>query len=164
MVSLEAVCKLIARHEGFRGVAYKDTKGNLTIGYGTNLDGLGAAEQCRLAGVDYESARAGDAITPMQAGYLLKSAATHAMGCARVRVNGFDEMPDNVQLAIVDMIYNLGFSGFSAFRKFIAAVEERRWSDAVQEMRCSAWYHQVGQRAIDDMDLVGSACEVSAND
>jgi len=162
MVSLESVCKLIARHEGFRGVAYKDTKGNLTIGYGTNLDGLGAAEQCRLAGVDYESARAGDAITPMQAGYLLKSAATHAMGCARVRVNGFDDMPDNVQLAIVDMIYNMGFSGFSQFRRTIASLEAKDWTAAASEMKQSAWFHQVGQRALDDIALVESANGVSA--
>jgi lysozyme len=161
MVSLDQVTAILAKHEGFRATAYKDTRGFLTIGYGTNLDAVGAQNQCAMAGFNYLAVRDGAPITQSQALSLLQKAARHAMDCASIRVNGYADMPANVQLAVVDMVYNLGFAGFCEFRNMIAALEANKWSDAVQEMRCSAWFHQVGQRALDDISLVESANEVS---
>lgn len=162
MVSLDQVTALLAKHEGYRATAYKDTRGFLTIGYGTNLDAVGASSQCVLAGVNYGAARAGQPITQPQALLLLQKAARHAMDCANIRVSGFADMPANVQLAVIDMIYNLGFARFSEFHNTIRALEAYDWPGVVAGMKSSAWFHQVGTRATDDIALVESAITVTA--
>jgi lysozyme len=162
MVSLDRVIATLAKHEGFRPTAYTDTRGFLTIGYGTNLDAVGASMQCQAAGVSFLGCRDGQPITSAAAQVLLQKAARHAMDCATIRVDGFGDMPENVQLAIVDMIYNLGFAGFSEFRNMIKCLEAQDWAGAVRNMRTSSWFHQVGQRALDDIALVESANTVTA--
>lgn len=162
MVSLEQVTALLVRHEGYRDRAYKDSRGYLTIGYGTNLDAVGAAQQCKAAGVSYAAAIEGDPITREQGQTLLQRAARYAMDCAQVKINGFKNMPTNVQLAVIDQIYNMGLEKFGEFHKEIEALEARNWPGAVAAMTNSAWYHQVGQRARDDIALVESAIGVTA--
>lgn len=161
MVSLDKVTALLAKHEVFRPTAYKDTRGFLKIGYGTNLDAIGAPAQCQAAGVDYQRLRDGDPLSSRQALVLMQRAARHAMDCATIRVHDFDEMPENVQLAVTDMLYDLGFADFSEFRPFIHAIEAQDWPTAIAKMKNSGWFHQVGQRALDDIALVESANPVT---
>ena len=70
-------------------------------------------------------------------------------------LQGFDTLPLQAQMVIIDMVFNLGVGGFSTFRKMIAAVERRDWT-AAKEMRDSIWYHQVGRRADQDIALIAS--------
>jgi lysozyme len=162
MITLRLAAALIMRHEGFRPQAYRDTRGFLTIGYGTNLDAIGAPRQCKAAGLNYDSLRNGGEITEDEASVLMGNAVQYAIDCAGVAVRGFNAMPDNVQLAIVDMVYNMGLSKFGEFHKLIAALESGNWADAAQEMKDSAWFYQVGNRAKDDITLVETAIGVTA--
>ncbi len=162
MITLRLAAALIARHEGLRTQAYRDTRGFLTIGYGTNLDSAGAPRQCKAAGVNYDALRNGSEITEGEARTLLGSAVQYAIDCSGVAVHGFNLMPDNVQLAIVDMVYNMGLHKFGEFHKLISALESGNWADAASEMKASAWFYQVGQRAVDDIKLVESAIGVTA--
>ncbi len=157
MVSLDKVTALLARHESFRSVCYCDTRGRVTIGYGTNLDAPGAADHCAFAGVDYAAIRHGALVTREQGQVLLQHAAQHAMDCALIIVRGLTEMPENVQLVVVDMIYNLGTAGFGEFHETIAALERKDWRVAADCMRESLWYEQVGVRGKNDVALVMSA-------
>ncbi|WP_158942936.1 hypothetical protein [Granulicella sp. S190] len=49
----------------------------------------------------------------------------------RAHLPGYDTYPDNVRMALLDMIYNLGPTGlFTGFPHLIAAVEAGSWSEA----------------------------------
>lgn len=48
---------------------------------------------------------------------------------------------------LVNMRYNLGWTRLAQFRRFLAACESGLWKIAAAEMRDSAWYVQVGERA-----------------
>jgi lysozyme len=160
MVDRQKVIALLMRHEGLRAYSYRDRAGKLSIGYGFNLDAAGAAERCAAAGVDYDAVcYAGHAVTQAQAEALLDEGIQSAQDVATVTVAGFMDMPENVQLALIDMIFNLGSAGFGRFDGLIAAAEAHDWRQMVNEMRASLWYGQVGVRATEDIALVLSALQ-----
>ena len=157
MIDIQKAIALIDKHEGFRAHWYHDTRGFVTIGYGTNLDAAGAIGHCKAAGLDWSALRAGQLITEDQARRLMEEAAQHAVHVALVIVVGLDEMPENVQLVVVDMVYNLGSAGFLEFHDMIAALGRRDWKAAAAAMKASAWYGQVQTRADDDIALMLAA-------
>lgn len=65
-----------------------------------------------------------------------------------------DDKPDNIQLVLVNMCFNLGAPRLSKFKKFIAAIDDQQWSEAAVEMMDSRWAKQVGLRAERLRDIV----------
>ena len=59
----------------------------------------------------------------------------------------FDELPEEVQLIIANMMFNLGYPRLSKFKGMKAGVNARSWSSAADEMVHSRWYTQVPNRA-----------------
>ena len=59
----------------------------------------------------------------------------------------FYELPEEVQLIIANMMFNLGRPRLSLFRGMKAAVDARDWQKAADEMVDSLWYDQVPNRA-----------------
>lgn len=59
----------------------------------------------------------------------------------------FKDLPDEAQLVIANMCFNLGYPRLSKFKNFRAAVEERDWMRAADEMVDSRWHDQVPNRA-----------------
>lgn len=55
---------------------------------------------------------------------------------------------------IVDMVFNLGPSKFSKFRKTIGAFERLDFGMAADEMVDSQWYHQVGNRSKRNVSII----------
>jgi len=70
-----------------------------------------------------------------------------AIGDARQIVSGFDDLPDEVQLVLVEMAFNLGAPRLSKFKRMIRHVNERRFADAAVEMMDSKWARQLPGRA-----------------
>ena len=75
----------------------------------------------------------------------------------------FYELPEEVQLIISNMMFNLGYTRLSKFRNMKKAVDNRNWMLAADEMMDSNWYKQVTNRAdrlvlrmrnVDDTDKV----------
>lgn len=64
----------------------------------------------------------------------------------------FDNLPENVQHILVNMMFNLGYTRFSKFKKFKAAIDIKDWKTASMEGRDSLWYKQVPNRAKRLMD------------
>jgi GH24 family phage-related lysozyme (muramidase) len=158
MVERQKVIDLLTRHEGLRAYTYRDTKGKLTIGYGFNLDAPGAAERCAAAGVDYNAVCfGGHGITQAQAQALLDEGITVATDAALCTVVGFLDMPEVVQLVVIDMLFNMGRNKFQTFHRMILALEARDWRQMVEEMRDSDWCKEVNTRANEDIALVLSA-------
>ncbi|MEA2108462.1 MAG: glycoside hydrolase family protein [Pseudomonadota bacterium] len=61
--------------------------------------------------------------------------------------NRFDLLPEQAQMVLVDMWFNLGYQGFRKFENMITAVRQQDFLSAARVMKDSRWYHQVGKRA-----------------
>jgi lysozyme len=59
----------------------------------------------------------------------------------------FDDLPEEAQLIIANMMFNLGRPRLSAFKGMKAGVDARDWNRAADEMVDSKWYRQVTNRA-----------------
>ena len=66
--------------------------------------------------------------------------------CMRLYDNWTD-LPDEVQLIIANMMFNMGRPRLSGFKKFNAAIANKEWEEASEEMIDSKWYRQVTSRA-----------------
>jgi lysozyme len=71
----------------------------------------------------------------------------------------FNDLPEEVQLIVANMMFNLGYPRLSKFKGMKAGVDARNWSVAADEMVDSRWYTQVPNRAkrlVDRMRQVGN--------
>ena len=121
---------LIKKHEGFRAAAYRDTRGNLTIGYGRLID-----------------PRRGGGISNQEAEVLLIADINKARADVQAlfpQYRVFDQARYN---ALVSMAFNLGRSGLAGLRKMIAAIDRGDWECAAFEALNSKWARQVPTRA-----------------
>jgi len=59
----------------------------------------------------------------------------------------FGDFPGEVQQILVNMMFNMGRTRLSGFKKFNAALGEHDWKTAAVEGRDSKWYRQVTNRA-----------------
>ena len=66
--------------------------------------------------------------------------------CA-ILYDDFDDLPEEAQLIIANMMFNLGRPRLSKFKGMKAGVDARDWKKAADEMVDSAWYRQVPNRA-----------------
>src|SRR5215469_15206290 len=145
----------IEHWEGRRNKTYIDSMGHPTVGVGFNLDANGAQAAVEALGLDYDQVRAGTQIlTDAQIDGLFQQSVNKATTGARTVIPSFDTIPGDKQIVIVDMIFNLGVAGFSAFRNTVQAINQQDWASAAQQMQQSLWYKQVGARAKADCDLM----------
>ncbi len=116
----------LKRHEGYRSKPYTDTRGKLTIGYGTNItDGISRDEAELL--LDYR----------MNVAY---ADVIENIGCASTM--------DKTRLGVlIEMTYNMGIARLLTFRKMITALEQQDYETAAREIINSAYADQVGNRA-----------------
>ena len=59
----------------------------------------------------------------------------------------FEDLPEEAQLIIANMMFNLGYPRLSAFKGMKRGVDSRNWDAAADEMVDSRWYNQVTNRA-----------------
>lgn len=59
----------------------------------------------------------------------------------------FGDLPGEVQEILVNMMFNMGRTRLSKFKKMHAAILESNWTEAAKEGRDSLWYRQVTNRA-----------------
>ena len=59
----------------------------------------------------------------------------------------FNDLPDEVQQILVNMMFNMGRTRLSKFKKMHAAILEGDWKTAAIEGRDSRWHKQVTNRA-----------------
>ena len=112
--------------EGFRAKPYPDTRGFLTIGYGTNL---------------------AEGITKQEAETLLRSRLETAQATLRADWPPYDAQPENVKEALCDAAYVLGPHGVQEFKRMLAALEAGDYSRAAAEMLNSDFAKEDPSRA-----------------
>ncbi len=66
--------------------------------------------------------------------------------CGRL-YSDFDELPEEAQLVIANMCFNLGYPRLSKFKGMKAGIDDRDWNRAADEMVDSRWHDQVPNRA-----------------
>lgn len=59
----------------------------------------------------------------------------------------FEDLPEEAQLIIANMMFNLGYPRLSKFKGMKRGVDDRDWNAAADEMVDSRWYRQVTNRA-----------------
>ena len=69
------------------------------------------------------------------------------LGECRILYEDFDDLPEEAQLIIANMMFNMGRPRLSAFKGMKRGVDARDWNAAADEMVDSKWYRQVTNRA-----------------
>ena len=59
----------------------------------------------------------------------------------------WEHLPEEVQLIIANMMFNMGYPRLSKFKGMKRGVDDRNWNQAADEMVDSRWYNQVTNRA-----------------
>lgn len=136
----EFVSKITARalsEEGKRYVAYKDTKGFVTIGIGHNLgapgDSTRKAEFENVTGVNFDKAKAGQLVmTEAQVQLLFDHDLNKAILAARSRISNFKDQPLKIKEVLVDLCFNQG--SLTKWPDFCASIIGRNYKQAVWDL------------------------------
>ena len=130
------IYQFIRQNEGLKLKPYTCTAGKLTIGYGRNLTDKG--------------------ITVAEADYLLSNDINEA--CDNIKqvfdIKALKDFNYDRHMVLVDMMFNLGLSGFVKFIKMIDAIIKGDWETTANEAENSLWFKQVGERAKRDVEIL----------
>ena len=127
----------ITKHESMVLKPYTDSVGKLTIGIGRNLDDNGISEDEALYMLSHDIKTVTDDL--------------HSI------FEDFSYLPYDVQLALTDMIFNLGKPRFLGFKKMIQAIKDKDFKEAARQAKDSKWCKQVGSRCEDNYNLMLNA-------
>ena len=122
MKDLDNLKEMIARHEGYEPRVYKCTNGFDTIGYGFAIKDL------------YMDKEVSDLILDKKIQEMLKRILSD-----KDWGEWFSEKPQHIQEVLINMIFQIGFSGVKKFRKTIQYIKDDNFLLASEEMRDSKW-------------------------
>lgn len=125
----------VAKDEGFRPIAYLDTVGVWTVGYGTTH------------WPDGSRVVSGDEVTEESARHLLRAYLWQCVIDCQADYTTFDAHDHVRQEVLVNMRYNLGRQGLAGFRRMNATVDRFDYKTWAAEMEDSKWFTQVTARA-----------------
>ena len=136
-MNIDKLREELASDEGCKYEIYLDHLGLPTMGIG-HLITKDDPEYGKDVGTVIEQSR-------VQSAFNLDIAVT-IEDCHRL-YKDFDDLPEEAQLIIANMMFNLGYPRLSKFKGMKAGVDARSWSSAADEMVDSRWYTQVPNRA-----------------
>ncbi|GAG78226.1 unnamed protein product [marine sediment metagenome] len=124
----------LIRHEGLRLKPYKCSAGKITIGVGRNIEdnGITEPEAIILLMNDIERCK-----------WEIETAFPWITRLALARYE-----------VLVNMCFNMGIARLSSFKKMLAALESGDYETAAVEGLDSRWANQVGNRAIELMEIM----------
>ena len=122
MRDLNNLKEMIAKHEGYEPRVYKCTNGYDTIGYGFAIKDL------------YMDKEVADLILDQKIQQMLKRILSDEDWG-----NWFPEKPQKIQEVLINMIFQIGFSGVKKFRKTIQYIKDDNFLMAGEEMLDSKW-------------------------
>ncbi len=126
--------KWIKACEGLDLHSYVDTTGHLTIGWGRNLE---------------------NGITLNEAELMFQNDFNRALGELQ-QLDWFRMQPEGVQNALINMNFNLGINRLLGFKRMIAALRVKDYTQAALEALDSRWANQVHKRANDIAVMIRS--------
>jgi len=145
----------IVKHEKLAHHVYKDTKNHPTIGIGVNLDDINNRKTLAKMGVDVNALVKGKTdLNDNQIKQLYEINFNRALADAKKFLPNLGSLPLNVQKAIIDMSFNLGYNKLSQFKALKDALLKNDFELASKEMLNSLWARQVKGRAVELANMV----------
>jgi lysozyme len=129
--------KELEQDEGCIYEVYLDHLGYPTFGIG-HLITTSDKERTWAVGTEVEESRVQQAFE--------KDIQTVLSDCKKL-YNNFYDLPEEVQLIIANMMFNMGLTRLSKFKGMKRGVDSCNWEEAADEMVDSRWYKQVTNRA-----------------
>ena len=126
----KALIERIGVNEGFRSKPYQCTEGVWTIGHGLTW------------------------ITEEESSSILSGRISQLHLKLLDDLDWYEDMPPEIKGVIIEMCYQMGFTGFCKFKKAIAGMKEHDWKTASTEMLDSLWAKQTSNRANQLADIV----------
>jgi lysozyme len=126
----------LRRDEGVRYVPYADTRGFQTCGVGHNMDASPLP-----AGWTFP-------LSDAQVDQLLAADLQIAFAALDKSLPWWRRMDPVRQRVISNMAFNLGITRLLGFHNTLLAMQRGSYAVAAAGMRASAWFHQVGDRAL----------------
>jgi lysozyme len=123
--------------EGIRTELYRCTAGKQTIGVGRNIQDRG--------------------ISKGEAMFLLANDIDSVCDELDARLYWWRDLPQDVQLALANMAFNMGVPKLLKFERMLEDLENKRFGSAAEEALDSRWAEQVGDRADRIAKLIRSA-------
>ena len=136
-MNIEQLRKELERDEGVKYEVYLDHLGYPTFGIG-HLITDDDPECGASVGTKVDSDRVQEAFET--------DVETVLSDCERLYVQ-FEHLPEEAQLIIANMMFNMGYTRLSKFKGMKRGVDARNWESAADEMVDSKWYYQVTRRA-----------------
>ena len=136
-MNIDQLRKELERDEGVKYEVYHDHLGYPTFGIG-HLITDDDPECGAPVGTKVDTDRVKEAFETDVEGVL--------SDCERLYVQ-FEHLPEEVQLIVANMMFNMGYSRLSRFKGMHRGVDARNWEAAADEMVDSRWYNQVTNRA-----------------
>ena len=136
-MNIDQLRKELERDEGVKYEVYLDHLGYPTFGIG-HLITDNDPESGASVGTEVSDDRVQEAFET--------DVETVLSDCERLYVQ-FEHLPEEVQLIIANMMFNMGYTRLSKFKGMKRGVDARNWEAAADEMVDSKWYEQVTRRA-----------------
>ena len=130
MPDFKALIERIGVNEGFRSKPYQCSENVWTIGHGLTW------------------------LTEEESLHILSGRISQLHLKLLDDLDWYKDMPPEVQGILIEMVYQIGFSGVMKFRKMIANMQGKNWKGAADEMLDSLWARQTPSRANRLADIV----------
>ena len=130
MPDFKALIERIGVNEGFRSKPYQCSEGVLTIGHGITW------------------------LTKEESLHILTGRISQLHLKLSEDLDWYDRMPPEIKGVIIEMCYQIGFTGVMKFKKMIANMKDINWKGASDEMLDSLWAKQTPDRANRLADIV----------
>lgn len=157
-VYVDEILDMLRKDEGLKLKPYKCPAGKKTIGYGFNMEANKLPDF-----IDHYLMQHGFIATEM-AEYLLDRKLTEVINEVKQILRSLGDPPKDIwkeltprrRGVIVMMAYNMGtgfLEGSHRWPKLHNALMTPGYEDDIREMTDSAWYHQVGDRAVQLIEM-----------
>jgi len=136
-MNLERLQEDLATDEGVVYEVYLDHLGLPTVGIGHLI----------LESDPEYGAPVGTPVTEERVTELFQQDCEIVLADCQILYPDFDDLPEEAQLIIANMMFNMGRPRLSKFKGMKRGVDNRDWDTAADEMVDSGWYRQVTNRA-----------------
>ena len=136
-MNLERLQEDLATDEGVVYEVYLDHLGLPTVGIGHLI----------LESDSEYGAEVGTPVTEERVTELFQQDCEIVLADCQILYPDFDDLPEEAQLIIANMMFNMGRPRLSKFKGMKRGVDNRDWDTAADEMVDSGWYRQVTNRA-----------------
>ena len=137
-----SIMNLIEQHEGVRYRPYKDTRGFWTVGIGHYIGKYLPSDMNRQFSKE-------EVMDMFKADY-----AKHKQ--AAERIPNFNKLNMQGKAALIDMTFNMGPNWWEKWPTFTKDMRNDNIPAAMNDLRYSKWYTEVGNRARQDVALLGT--------